>query len=226
KPPPPEFPTTPEGGDELEDDAPRRKNKAKGKTCGLGAVRRRQEAALEDRDKPYVCDICGKRYKNRPGLSYHYTHTHLAEEEGDEHGGERLGPPRRNHHRATRRACSSRLHMAAAVRSYRWQCLECKSCSLCGTAENDDQLLFCDDCDRGFHMFCLSPPHGRAPRRQLELPPVSAAAQGQGGRLRHPHLGGAGGLDPPNPPTPPPAKSHRGAGGGGGGLHDGKAGGG
>ncbi|GAA6065466.1 zinc finger protein DPF3 isoform X1, partial [Tachysurus ichikawai] len=28
--------------------------------------------------------ICGKRYKNRPGLSYHYTHTHLAEEEGDE----------------------------------------------------------------------------------------------------------------------------------------------
>lgn len=89
-------------------------------------MRRRQEAALEDRDKPYVCDsewdprgghgaggavltpppvcsvpppVCGKRYKNRPGLSYHYTHTHLAEEEGDEHGGERLGPPRRNHHR-------------------------------------------------------------------------------------------------------------------------------
>ncbi|XP_071656939.1 zinc finger protein neuro-d4 isoform X2 [Patagioenas fasciata] len=296
KPPLPEFPHDPEGGDELEDDAPRRKNKAKGKTCGLGAVRRRQEAALEDRDKPYVCDICGKRYKNRPGLSYHYTHTHLAEEEGDEHGGERLGPPRRNHHRqfykelnwvpenqrrtaggarkapcgeeliscadcgraghpsclqftlhmaaavrsqgcphgppcppcpqVTRRACSSRctwqllcalrgvpmaprvprvprspvvpavhaahgsccalsgvspwppvspvspghpsclqftLHMAAAVRSYRWQCLECKSCSLCGTAENDDQLLFCDDCDRGFHMFCLSPPMAEPP---------------------------------------------------------------
>ena len=28
--------------------------------------------------------VCGKRYKNRPGLSYHYTHTHLAEEEGEE----------------------------------------------------------------------------------------------------------------------------------------------
>ncbi|CAJ0944366.1 unnamed protein product, partial [Ranitomeya imitator] len=26
--------------------------------------------------------VCGKRYKNRPGLSYHYTHTHLADEEG------------------------------------------------------------------------------------------------------------------------------------------------
>lgn len=28
--------------------------------------------------------VCGKRYKNRPGLSYHYAHTHLAEEEGEE----------------------------------------------------------------------------------------------------------------------------------------------
>lgn len=31
-----------------------------------------------------VCVVCGKRYKNRPGLSYHYTHSHLAEEEGEE----------------------------------------------------------------------------------------------------------------------------------------------
>lgn len=42
--------------------------------------------------------VCGKRYKNRPGLSYHYTHTHLAEEEGEDHG-ERLPLPRRNHHK-------------------------------------------------------------------------------------------------------------------------------
>lgn len=27
---------------------------------------------------------CGKRYKNRPGLSYHYAHSHLAEEEGED----------------------------------------------------------------------------------------------------------------------------------------------
>ncbi len=31
-----------------------------------------------------VCVVCGKRYKNRPGLSYHYAHSHLAEEEGEE----------------------------------------------------------------------------------------------------------------------------------------------
>lgn len=40
--------------------------------------------------------VCGKRYKNRPGLSYHYTHTHLAEEEGEEEQDteEAPSPPR------------------------------------------------------------------------------------------------------------------------------------
>ncbi|XP_053908865.1 zinc finger protein neuro-d4 isoform X2 [Cuculus canorus] len=219
KPPPSDFPHETEG-DEMDEDPPRRKNKAKAKAYGMGSVRKRTDAtALEERDKPYVCDICGKRYKNRPGLSYHYTHTHLAEEEGEEHG-ERLGPPRRNHHkqfykelnwipenqrRGTARAapegagapsgycdfclggtrksgCAEELiacadcgraghpsclqftvTMAAAVRTYRWQCIECKACSLCGTAENDDQLLFCDDCDRGYHMYCLSPPMAEPP---------------------------------------------------------------
>ena len=48
--------------------------------------------------------------------------------------------------------------LSAVVRTYRWQCIECKSCHFCGTSENDDQLLFCDDCDRGYHMYCLRPP--------------------------------------------------------------------
>ncbi|XP_025927967.1 zinc finger protein neuro-d4-like, partial [Apteryx rowi] len=51
-----EFPHDLEG-DELEDDTPRRKNKAKGKAYGIGGMRKRQDATtLEDRDKPYVCD--------------------------------------------------------------------------------------------------------------------------------------------------------------------------
>lgn len=49
-------------------------------------------------------------------------------------------------------------NMIISVRRYRWQCIECKYCSICGTSDNDDQLLFCDDCDRGYHMYCLSPP--------------------------------------------------------------------
>ena len=48
--------------------------------------------------------------------------------------------------------------LSAVVHTYRWQCIECKSCHFCGTSENDDQLLFCDDCDRGYHMYCLRPP--------------------------------------------------------------------
>lgn len=48
-------------------------------------------------------------------------------------------------------------NMMVSVKRYRWQCIECKYCSICGTSDNDDQLLFCDDCDRGYHMYCLSP---------------------------------------------------------------------
>ncbi|XP_058051640.1 zinc finger protein neuro-d4 isoform X10 [Ahaetulla prasina] len=172
--------------EDLEEDIPRRKNKAKNKAYGIGGLRKRPETALmEDRDKPYVCDICGKRYKNRPGLSYHYTHTHLAEEEGEE-GPERHTLPfhrKNNHKRGSKKtgcpedliSCADcgrsghpsclqfTVNMTAAVRTYRWQCIECKSCSLCGTSENDDQLLFCDDCDRGYHMYCLSPPMAEPP---------------------------------------------------------------
>uniref|UniRef100_A0A8C1NYM3 D4, zinc and double PHD fingers, family 3 n=1 Tax=Cyprinus carpio TaxID=7962 RepID=A0A8C1NYM3_CYPCA len=83
--------------EDFEVDTPKRKHRNKGR--GRGSGRRRTEAvANDDQDKPYVCDnrykqkhnsktadsVCGKRYKNRPGLSYHYTHTHLAEEEGEE----------------------------------------------------------------------------------------------------------------------------------------------
>ncbi|XP_030626928.1 zinc finger protein DPF3 isoform X3 [Chanos chanos] len=69
--------------DDFEVDTPKRKHRTKGR--GRGSGRRRTEAlSNDDQDKPYVCDICGKRYKNRPGLSYHYAHTHLAEEEGEE----------------------------------------------------------------------------------------------------------------------------------------------
>ncbi|MGH0128122.1 UNVERIFIED_CONTAM: hypothetical protein FKN15_011172 [Acipenser sinensis] len=275
--------------DDFEVDTPKRKHRTKGR--GRGSGRRRAEAAvMEDQDKPYVCDICGKRYKNRPGLSYHYAHTHLADEEGeverDEEPARSPPAPKRtdNHkpqkgpdgtiipnnycdfclgdsgsNRKTGQAeqlvsCSDcgrsatsdkaavetgmlewfeirslyylgvwtplpidksewclngniertggvliihewdmklsqvlsleriqqqyknskdldchptclqfTVNMMQAVHTYQWQCIECKSCSLCGTSENDDQLLFCDDCDRGYHMYCLKPPMTQPP---------------------------------------------------------------
>lgn len=42
--------------------------------------------------------------------------------------------------------------------SEQWQCIECKVCSFCRMSGNADNLLFCDFCDKGYHMDCLQPP--------------------------------------------------------------------
>uniref|UniRef100_A0A3B4W8Y0 Double PHD fingers 3 n=1 Tax=Seriola lalandi dorsalis TaxID=1841481 RepID=A0A3B4W8Y0_SERLL len=76
--------------EDFELDTPKRKNRNRGKN--RGSRRRTEPVNIDDQDKPYVCDICGKRYKNRPGLSYHYTHTHLAEEEGEEEKEPEMAP--------------------------------------------------------------------------------------------------------------------------------------
>ncbi|KAJ1105683.1 hypothetical protein NDU88_003088 [Pleurodeles waltl] len=198
--------------EDYEEDTPKRKGKAKSKGKGLASARKKLDAAaaaLEDRDKPYACDICGKRYKNRPGLSYHYAHSHLADEEGEdkEESHSPLPVPHRMEEQKSKKGpdgialpnnycdfclgdskinkktgqseelvscsdCGRSGHpsclqftpvMMAAVKTYRWQCIECKCCNICGTSENDDQLLFCDDCDRGYHMYCLSPPMAEPP---------------------------------------------------------------
>ena len=31
------------------------------------------------------------------------------------------------------------------------------ACDKCGSAEDDEEMLLCDACDTGFHMFCLTP---------------------------------------------------------------------
>ncbi|UJR27516.1 hypothetical protein I4U23_008800 [Adineta vaga] len=54
-------------------------------------------------------------------------------------------------------------NMVRQVKTYPWQCMECKTCTECGNSENDSELLFCDDCDRGYHMYCCSPPLTKAP---------------------------------------------------------------
>uniref|UniRef100_A0AAY4E025 D4, zinc and double PHD fingers family 2 n=1 Tax=Denticeps clupeoides TaxID=299321 RepID=A0AAY4E025_9TELE len=189
----------------------RKRGKGKSKGRGVGNGKKKMDAAaaaLEERDKPYACDICGKRYKNRPGLSYHYTHSHLADEEGEdkEEAEIHIPAPREetkvpkkgpnglalpndycdfclgdsNMNQKTGQSeelvscsdCGRSGHpsclqftpvMMAAVKTYRWQCIECKCCNVCGTSENDDQLLFCDDCDRGYHMYCLTPPMSDPP---------------------------------------------------------------
>ncbi|CAF4598431.1 unnamed protein product, partial [Rotaria sp. Silwood2] len=44
------------------------------------------------------------------------------------------------------------------IKTYSWECVDCKKCIQCGTVEHDDDLLFCDHCDRAYHLDCLNPP--------------------------------------------------------------------
>ncbi len=41
------------------------------------------------------------------------------------------------------------------IKTYFWQCMECKRCTLCNDPHDEDKMLFCDECDRGYHSFCV-----------------------------------------------------------------------
>nr|NP_001071920.1 zinc finger protein [Ciona intestinalis]BAE93315.1 zinc finger protein [Ciona intestinalis] len=47
--------------------------------------------------------------------------------------------------------------LAAQALSYPWQCVECKTCSSCFTARDGASILFCDGCDKAYHMLCHEP---------------------------------------------------------------------
>lgn len=42
------------------------------------------------------------------------------------------------------------------IRNYNWQCIECKICSKCNKSNDEDKMMFCDRCDRGFHTYCAN----------------------------------------------------------------------
>lgn len=48
---------------------------------------------------------------------------------------------------------STRMHQR--VDEYAWQCSECKTCLKCRQRTNDDKMLYCDQCDRGYHIYCI-----------------------------------------------------------------------
>ncbi|TPP62170.1 Phd finger protein 10 [Fasciola gigantica] len=53
--------------------------------------------------------------------------------------------------------------MLPGVMSYAWSCMECKRCVECSDSGNEEQMMFCDRCDRGYHVFCVGLkkiPHG------------------------------------------------------------------
>jgi hypothetical protein len=44
-----------------------------------------------------------------------------------------------------------------------WQCIDCKTCANCEDSGDWDFMLFCDLCDKGYHMSCHIPPLDRKP---------------------------------------------------------------
>nr|CAH8850763.1 unnamed protein product [Trichobilharzia regenti] len=56
--------------------------------------------------------------------------------------------------------------MIPGVKSYAWTCLECKRCVECNDSGQEDQMMFCDRCDRGYHAFCVG--LGRIPNGKWE----------------------------------------------------------
>ncbi|KAM4692997.1 PHD finger protein 10 isoform 2-T2 [Discoglossus pictus] len=45
--------------------------------------------------------------------------------------------------------------LVTVIKKYPWQCMECKTCIICGQPHHEEEMMFCDRCDRGYHTFCV-----------------------------------------------------------------------
>ncbi|XP_077178794.1 zinc finger protein DPF3 isoform X3 [Paroedura picta] len=157
--------------EEMEEDIPKRKNRPRGRARGSGGGRRRNDvSSMDDHDKPYVCDICGKRYKNRPGLSYHYAHTHLASEEGDDAQEQetRSPPAHRNENHKPQKGPDGII-------------ISNNYCDFCLGGSNmnkksgrPEELVSCSDCGRSVNYSSLRFRIHHASRKWLKKPTKSS----------------------------------------------------
>ncbi|KAK6759815.1 hypothetical protein RB195_021403 [Necator americanus] len=141
-----------------------------------------QDAA--DETNNFHCTLCSAAYKSLAGLAYHKAFQHndplpigtsieispLLETSsicdlclGSKNMNKKTMKPEdlvvcHDCGRSAHPSCLSfNDNVPVIIKRYGWQCIECKSCTICGTSENDDKLLFCDDCDRGYHTYCFTP---------------------------------------------------------------------
>ncbi|XP_066228914.1 PHD finger protein 10 isoform X2 [Saccopteryx leptura] len=47
------------------------------------------------------------------------------------------------------------MELVSVIKTYPWQCMECKTCIICGQPHHEEEMMFCDVCDRGYHTFCV-----------------------------------------------------------------------
>lgn len=50
------------------------------------------------------------------------------------------------------------LDLINFVTGYEWECTDCKQCMTCQDPADEDKMLFCDLCDRGYHIYCVGLP--------------------------------------------------------------------
>ena len=41
-----------------------------------------------------------------------------------------------------------------------------ETCEICGSVDNEEQMLLCDGCNGGFHLYCLDPPMTELPKQR------------------------------------------------------------
>lgn len=45
--------------------------------------------------------------------------------------------------------------MSKRALEYDWKCAECKYCEKCQRSQDDQKMLFCEQCDRAYHIYCV-----------------------------------------------------------------------
>ncbi|PWZ30121.1 PHD finger protein EHD3 [Zea mays] len=69
-------------------------------------------------------------------------------------------------------SCLTTEQIASDVQmgSQRWYCPSCL-CRVCLCDTDDDQIILCDCCDQGYHLYCLSPPRRKVPKGHWDCEP-------------------------------------------------------
>ncbi|KAI1298453.1 PHD finger protein 10 [Halotydeus destructor] len=91
------------------------------------------------RDRPNAtCKFCkGNRLFNKDGMAEELVHCYDCQNS------------------CHPRCLDLTTEMVDVIRSYPWQCSDCKACVHCSKAHEEDKMMFCDKCDRGYHTFCV-----------------------------------------------------------------------